>query len=130
MPDQDTYKAFLGALDVINKSLQKNRDKGVFGKLIEGFDSYADGHVSAVAIHKDDPKRPHDYFAVRYTGGRFELLERGKGEHDTHWKVSTKYLQSLNDDPQTYIDHPSRLDLDWMATILPDSVSALFKRAA
>ena len=130
MPNKDTYQLFMDGLDVINRSLDENRDKGVYGKLIAAFDKFVDGHVAAAGVYQDDPKTPHDFFTIRYLKGRFELVERGKGEHDTEWKVSTEYLQSLVDDPQKYIDHPARLDLEWLKHILPDSASSLFSKAA
>ena len=130
MTHNDHYQLFMDALDVVNRSLKKNRGEGIYGKLIEGFDKYANGHVSAVALYGDDPKQPFDYFTIKFLDGRFELVERGKGEHETHWRVSKRYLESVVDNPQTYIDHPSKLDLDWLKTILPDSVSSLFSKAA
>lgn len=130
MSHNDTYKLFMDALDVVNRSLEQNRGKGVYGKLIEGFDKFADKHVSAVALYGDDPAHPYDYFTIKYTAGRFELVERGKGEHDTQWRVAKDYLVSLVENPQTYIEHPARLDLDWMKHALPDSVSSLFKKVA
>ncbi|MBD8524322.1 hypothetical protein [Pseudomarimonas arenosa] len=130
MTHQDSYQLFMDALDVVNRSLKANRGQGIYGKLIEGFDKYLNGHVSAVGVYGEDPKHPYDYFTIKYLDGRFELVERGKGEHSTHWRASKRYLESLVDDPQTYIDHPAKLDFDWLKTILPDSMASLFKKAA
>ena len=130
MSTNDPYELFMSALTVINRSLDENRDKGLYGKLVAAFDKYADGHVAAAGLYKDDPAKPHDFFTIRYLKGRFELVERGKGEHKTEWKVSTDYLQSLVDNPQEYIDHPAKLDLDWLKTILPDTASSLFSKVA
>lgn len=128
--EKDSYRLFMDALDVINRSLEANRGEGLYGKLIEGFDKYLDGHVSAVGLYEEDPGQPYDYFTIRYLNKRFELVERGKGDHDTEWKVSRDYLQSMVDNPQEYIDHPSKMDLEWLGSILPDTVSSLFKKIA
>ncbi len=130
MAHNDTYKLFMDALDVVNRSIEANRDEGVYGKLIEGFDKFADRHVSAVALYGEDPAHPYDYFTIKYTAGRFELVERGKGDHDTEWKVSKEYLVDVVENPQKYIDHPAKLDLEWMKHALPDTVSSLFKKVA
>ncbi|MCK7593884.1 hypothetical protein [Pseudomarimonas salicorniae] len=130
MAHNDHYTLFMDALDVVNRSLKENRGEGVYGKLIEGFDKFADKHVSAVALYGDDPAHPFDYFTIKYTAGRFELVERGKGEHNTEWKVSKDYLVSVVENPQEYIDNPAKLDLEWMKHFLPDTVSSLFKKAA
>lgn len=123
---KDTYKLFLNGLDVVNQSIEENRGQGVYGKLIEKFDDRLDGHRSAVAVYEDDPANPFDYFTIRYLDGRFELVARGKEDHDTRWRVSREYLESLVDHPKEYIEHPSKLDLDWLKTRLPDSAARLF----
>ena len=130
MNTKDIYELFTTALEVTNKSLETNRGSGIYGALISGWDKYLDGHKSGVAIYDDDPAQPFDYFTVRYLKGKFEILSRGKSEHDTEWKVSRKYLESLADNPQTYIDHPAKLDIDWLKDRLPDSAASLFKKAS
>lgn len=130
MAEQNAYTLFMNGLDVINRSLEANRDKGIWEKLIGAFDKYIEGHHSAVAVYDEDPSAPFAYFTIRYLNGRFELVEQGKGEHSTEWRVSRKYLQSLKENPRKYIDNPARLDLDWLKSILPDTVSSLFKKVA
>jgi hypothetical protein len=130
MADANAYQLFIDALDVINRSLAANRDKGVWGKLIGAFDKYIDGHHSAVAVYDENPSAPFAYYTIRYLGGRFELVQQGKGEYDTEWKVSRDYLKSVVDDPQKYIDHPAMLDLDWLKSILPDKAASLFAKVA
>jgi hypothetical protein len=130
MSSNDPYILFTDAMKTINDSLEHNRGKGVFGKLIEGFDKFADGHVTGVALYDSDPSQPYDYFTVRYIKGHFEVMERGKGDHKLQWKVSKAYLQSLRDNPKEYIEHPAKMDLDWMKSVLPDTLSSLFNKAA
>lgn len=128
MEPQERYDLFMEALDVTNQALDANRNEGAYGKMLDVLGDRLDGHRSAVAIYDDDPSEPFDYFTVRYLGGRFELVERGRGEHDSEWKVSVDYLESLRDDPESYIENPLRLDLDWLIDRLPDSVNALLER--
>jgi hypothetical protein len=130
MEPQERYDLFMEALDVTNQALDANRDEGAYGKMLDVFDDRLDGHRSAVAIYDDDPSEPFDYFTVRYLDGQFELVERGRGEHDSEWKVSVDYLESLRNDPETYIENPIRLDLDWLIDRLPDSVNAILERVA
>lgn len=128
MDEARRYDLFMEALDVTNRALEANRGEGVYGELLEVLDEHLDGHRAAVALYEEDPAEPFDYFTIRYLDGRFELLERGRGEHDTEWKVSREYLASLGEDPETYIEDPWRLDLDWLADRLPDSVKGLLER--
>jgi hypothetical protein len=129
MSKKDIYELFTGALDVTNRSLEKNRDSGFFGALISAWDKFLDGHKAGVAIYDEDPSKPFDYFTIRYLNEKFEILSRGKSEHDTEWKVSRDYLQSIVDDPKKYIDNPAKLDLDWLKERLPDAASSMLKKA-
>jgi len=130
MTDRDIYELFTRALTVTNRSLRENRGSGVYGALLSAWDKYLDGHRAGVAVYDGNPEEPFDYFTIRYMNGRFELQSRGKSEHDTEWKVSRDYLRSLADNPQTYIDHPSRLDIDWLRDRLPDAAASMLKKAS
>ncbi|WP_405220824.1 hypothetical protein [Lentisalinibacter sediminis] len=130
MSDKDIYDLFTEALEVTNKALEANRDSAFYGTLISGMDKYLDGHKAGVAIYDDDPKQPFDYFTLRYLNGKFEILSRGKSEHDTEWRVAREYLASLADEPDAYIENPAKLDIDWLRHLLPDSVNSLLKKAS
>ena len=129
MTSKDIYTLFTDALDVTNKALEKHRDSGFMKGLVAAWDKFLDGHKAGVAIYDEDPEKPFDYFTIRYLNEKFEILSRGKSEHDTEWKVSRDYLQSIVDNPQEYIEHPSKLDLDWLKDRLPDAASDFFKKA-
>ena len=129
MTEKDIYTLFDDAMGVTNKAIKKNRDATFFGPLISAWDKFLDGHKAGVAVYDEDPEKPFDYFTIRYLNGKFEILSRGKSEHDTEWKVSREYLQSVVDEPQKYIDNPSKLNLDWLKARLPDSAQAMLKKA-
>lgn len=130
MNARDIYDLFTQSLDVTNRAIDENRGEGVYGALISAWDKYLDGHKAGVAVYDEDPDQPFDYFTIRYANGKFELQSRGKSEHDTEWKVSRGYLQSLVDDPQAYIDHPAKLDIDWLKDRLPDAAASLLNKAS
>jgi hypothetical protein len=130
MTSKDIYTLFTDALDVMNQALEKHRDSGFMKGLVAAADKFLDGHKAGVEIYDEDPGKPFDYFTIRYLNDKFEILSRGKSEHDTEWKVSRDYLQAIVDDPQKYIDHPSKLDLDWLKHRLPDAASSLLEKAS
>jgi hypothetical protein len=125
MSNAESYDRFMEALDVVNRVLEANRGEGAYGTVLEAIDEHLEGHTATVEVYDDDPHAPFDAFTVRWTDGRFELRERGKGEHDSTWKVSARYLDSLIENPETYVQHPTRLDLDWLTERLPDEVRSL-----
>ena len=130
MADQNIYDLFKGTLDVTNEALEKNRDSKVIGTLFAAADKPLSGHKAGVEIYDEDPDKPFDYFTVRYLDGKIELYARGKSEHDTEWKVSKNYLQSVVDDPQKYIDNPTKLNFEWLKVRLPDSARSLLDKAS
>ena len=130
MTNRDIYEVFTDALDVTNRALDKNRGSGFYGTLISAWDKFLDGHKAGVAIYDEEPDKPFDYFTLRYLNGKFEILSRGKSAHDTEWKVSREYLQSVADDPQKYIDNPAKLDLEWLKSRLPESARNMLKKAS
>ena len=130
MTSKDIYEVFTKALDVTNKSLEKNRDSGAFKPIIAAWDKVLEGHKAGVEIYEEDPAKPFDYFTIRYLNKKFEILSRGKSEHDTEWKVSREYLESVVNDPQKYIDNPAKLDIEWLKHRLPDAASSMLGKAS
>ena len=97
---------------------------------LAAFDEHLEGHTTAVLVYDDDPGETLEAFTLEYRDGRFLMDERSDMDevhHDSRWKVSTDYLESLASDPEMYIEHPVRMDLDWLADRLPDSAMHLIR---
>ena len=108
----ESYALFMSALEVVNESLQENRDNAAICPLLKnGRKALAEKHFG-VALYRDNPEVPLDYFMLRLTGGRFELLSHGKESPDIAWKVSNDFLRDVVDNPQDYINDPAKLDLE------------------
>lgn len=116
---------FDSALQVVNRSLAANRDHAVFGPVLRLADEHLEDHKANIVVYEDDPASKEAFYTVRWSDGALHLLTRGKGPHDTQWKVSREYLQSLVDEPERYVENPALLDLDWLATRLPDGLRQL-----
>ncbi len=114
MTQQDAYMLFNDALQVINKSLQNNKDKFPYGEIINLGDKIIGDRQIGVAVYKDDPSSPYDFFTVKMKNGKLELFSHGKEEPTITWKVSREYLQKVGENEQEYIDHPEKLDLEWL----------------
>jgi hypothetical protein len=109
-----TYDLFMGTVDVINEAIEENADKPVVKNVIDIADKLASGKQFGVAVYKEDPDKPFDYFTVRLQDKKVQLAARGKESPDIAWKVSQHYLATVCDNPRRYIDNPARLDLDWL----------------
>lgn len=117
----DSYSLFLGALDVINDALSSLQEKPLIKDIISLMGKQASGKQFGVEIYSDNPDTPHDYYTIRVNNQRLELVSRGKDAPKIDWKVSTAYLQDINENPQKYVDSPLKLDIDWLKHRLSDA---------
>jgi hypothetical protein len=118
MKVNDTTPRFAEALNVMNKALEAHRDEIPYKQLIQAADKLADGTRFGVAVYKDDPDTPHDYYTTTWDNGQLALVEHGKQDPDITWKVSDEYIDKVADNPREYIEHPAKLDWDWLKTRL------------
>lgn len=118
MSDRDTTTLFTRALNVINSALVANADATPYRALIRTSEKLLDGRRIGVAVYESDPSAPFDYFTICFREGSFELVSHGKQEPDVAWKVSRDYLEKVADHPDEYVEHPAKLDWDWLRSRL------------
>lgn len=114
MTNADVQTLFTNALDVTNSALDRHREEVPYAQILASADKMLDGRKLGVAVYESEAGSPFDYFTIRYHDGRLELVSHGKEEPDAQWKVSRAYLQEVAEHPQTYIEHPIKLDLAWL----------------
>ncbi len=105
---------FRQLLYVMNEALKTNRDKFPYKQIITALEKTFPDWNMGVAVYADDPNTPHDYFTIRFDKGEFELVEHGKEEPKFTWKVPESYVKKVTDNPQDYIQHPEKLDWDFV----------------
>jgi len=118
MTQGDNTKVFTNALNTVNAALAKHADEMPFKQILAAAGRVLADRNLGIAVYKDDPAHPHDYFTVRFGEGAFELVSHGKEEPEIDGKVSLEYLESVAGDPDRYIDNPLKLDLDWLTSRL------------
>jgi len=109
-----TDALFTQYLHVVNRALGQNSDHFPYDKILDAAQAVFDDKTVAVGIYKGRMDQPHDWFVVRFDDGRFSLEEHGKGEADLTWKLEQAHLEEVVENPQTYVDEPVKLDLDWL----------------
>lgn len=117
----NSYELFMGALNVINDAMEKYRDTAIIKDILSLVDDQTAGRKFGVAVYKDEPDNPFDYFTVRLHNKKLELVSRGKDAPDIDWKVSMEYLQDINENSGDYIDNPLKLDIEWLLSRLRDA---------
>jgi hypothetical protein len=118
MTSADTNALFTSALNTINAALDAHADEMPFKQILAAADKVLADRNLGVAVYKDDPGSPHDYFTVRFRDKAFEVVSHGKQEPEIDGKVSTGYLAKLANEPERYIENPLQLDLDWLTSRL------------
>ena len=110
-------------LDVFNRAIAANENSSPYREILAMGDKLFEGKNVGVAVYKDNADQPFDYFTIRFLNGKFELVARGKEEPEIAWKVSRDYLAEVAGNPQEYIDHPVKLDWDWLKNRISSAVS-------
>lgn len=114
MGNRDTVALFTEALNVVNGALAEHKDSLPYKPILSGSEKVLGDRNIGVAVYEKDPSAPFDFFTIRFREGAFELVSRGKQEPEVAWKVSREYLQKVTENPQDYIEHPAKLDWDWL----------------
>lgn len=115
---QDTVNQFSKALNVINAALAKHENEIPYKQLTKAADRILRDRKIGVGVYKDKASKPYDYFTVRFRDGSFELVAHGKEQPSLPWRVSRAYLDKVASNPDDYIDHPAKLDWDWLKSLV------------
>jgi len=117
MTQLQTDSAFTEYLHVVNRALGEHRDETPYKQILALGEKALDQRTIGVAVFKDDPAKPHDWFTVRFEDGKLSLEEHGKKpERDFDWKIKRAHIDHVVETPQEFVDKPWKLDLDWLKT--------------
>ncbi|HXK22773.1 MAG TPA: hypothetical protein VMS55_08885 [Myxococcota bacterium] len=115
-------------LQVINRAIDAHRETAPWREIVARTSGPAGPTLFAVAIYEGDPERIVDHYTVRAHEGRFEMVEHGRSEPATDWRVSVETLRGIAAKPDRYVSDPGRLPLDWLESRL--GIRAAPKRGA
>lgn len=101
-------------LGVMNRSITRNEDSFPYKQILQLSEKALHGKRIGIAVYRDDAKHPHDFYTAEFNEGRLSLLGRGKEDVSTTWTVSEDYLKKVAGDPEPYIEHPEKLDWEWL----------------
>jgi len=112
-----TASAFTEYLHVVNRALGAHRDETPYKQMLALGEKALGDSTIGVAVYKDDASKPHDWFTVRFSDGKFALEEHGKKpERDFDWKLAREHVDNVIEKPQEFVEKPWKLDLDWLKT--------------
>lgn len=114
MTQLDTNALFTQYVNVVNKAIGAHRDETPYKQIIQASDKLMNDKTLGVAIYKDDASTPHDWFTLKWNNGGLKIDEHGKKPSDISWKANEAHLEEVVEKPNEFIEHPMKLDLDWL----------------
>lgn len=99
---------------VVNQAIGRHKDEFPYKQLLDISDTVFGGRDLRMDVYSDDSDKVHDHFMLRFEDGKLDLVDHGKDDAEITWKVARAHVEEVVDAPETYIEHPERLDLDWL----------------
>lgn len=120
--------SLIRALNVINTALAANCERGPWNQIVAAARSRLCNENLVISVKDDRAEPVHDErFLVQLRNDRFCMVGSraadSAGETDDEkqavtdkadWKVTTRYLDDLACRARYYVEHPSRIGLDWL----------------
>ena len=100
---------------IVNDAIGQHRSEVPYKQMLSAVEAVASDIEAGIAVYKDDPSAPHDYFVLGWTDGTLEVREHGKNGDRTWWSMPREHLEQVVENPAPFLKNPMKLDLDWMS---------------
>lgn len=118
MTELDSKTLFLNFLNICNLALRVHKEEFLYQQMIEVAQRTIGGKNIGIAVVEEGSDSPSAYFTLRFQNGTFDVLEHGKSQPDTEWILQRAYLERVVENSSEYVDHPEKLEWDWLKTKL------------
>ncbi|MBI4907852.1 MAG: CBS domain-containing protein [Acidobacteria bacterium] len=105
-------------LDVCNTAMAAQKDSFPHKQVLALSKLVFGGRNFSLLFYDEDSDLPNACYTVRFSGDQLELVAEGKQNAAFSCKVKRDYLRSVVERRQEYIDHPERLDWEWLKSRL------------
>lgn len=111
---EDVEALFGQYLDICNQAIEKHKNEFPYQQVLDLGETLMGDHPIDLAIYDDEPKAA---FSLRFKDSK--LKDNGRPQDiKKAWRVNLSYLRQVVEHRQAYIDHPEKLDLDWLKSRL------------
>jgi hypothetical protein len=111
---EDYDEVFKEYIEVCNKAITANNHKFPYKGLLDVCNLIWKDHDINLAIYDDRPKATYsmhlDDDQIIYKEENPEKLKKRP------WKINLSYMEKVIGNPEKYIKHPERLDMDWLSS--------------
>jgi len=105
-------------LDVCNAAAEVHRHSLVYKPIIAAYDSMFANRQVAIDIYDSDPDEIETTVTIRLVNGEFVPVAETDEEPSFHLKLGRRYMQDVVAHRDEYIQHPEKLDWDWIKSRL------------
>lgn len=103
---------FSDYLAVCNRALEANREAFPYKQIWDAAESFLGDRSVKLAVYDD---RPQECYCLQMKDKKIETAEDcNRADPQDAWRVNLSYLQQVVENPDEYINHPARLDWDWL----------------
>jgi hypothetical protein len=105
-------------LDVCNTALETHRHSLPYKPLILTYDNVFANRQVGVEIYHNDPDELETTLTIRLLNGMFKVVPETEAHPSFHLKFKRRYMEDVVAHRQEYIQHPEKLDWDWLKSRL------------
>lgn len=99
-------------LQVCNRALAQHKDQFPYKQIWEAVEHVQQADGVDLTVYDD---RPQSHVKVRLKDKQIEVLGVDHEEEGHRgFKLTTSYLKRVVEQPEEYINHPAKLDWDWL----------------
>jgi len=103
-------------INLANDALQQQKHNAVLSGVVTLLEHKLAGDEITVTVVDEDDATTVARFVTRFGNGQFAPLREVEHGSARQFDVNRSYLQLVVDNAQDYLQHPTRLDWDWLAS--------------
>ncbi|MCI5050227.1 MAG: hypothetical protein MRY32_07870 [Rickettsiales bacterium] len=98
-------------LHICNQAMEQNKDQFPYKHIWEAVERFKQGEDIDLTIYDDEPK---SHYKVQLKDKHIDIVDVDHDDEHKGWKINTSYLRRVIAQPDEYINHPAKLDWDWL----------------
>ena len=98
-------------LEICNQAMAKHKDEFPYKQIWEAVEKLQRDEDIDLTIYDDAPK---SHYKVKMKDKHIDVVDVDHEDEHKGWKLNSSYLRKVVEHPQDYIDHPAKLDWDWL----------------
>jgi hypothetical protein len=108
---QEIDQLFKQYLTICNQAIAQHKDRFPYKQIWDAVEQMQSREAVDLTVYDDEPQ---SHYKLRLQDKQIKLIASDHLGAPVGWKLSTSYLRRVIAHPQDYIDHPAKLDWDWL----------------